>query len=122
MNEKVNKYFELLHPNREELSAEERYFAAGDRIFIFDNIDIIDRKFQKMVVESEMRGEEINEQEIIKSAIEGVKGLQTTFSVQQIGQVTINAPTTAKKEAEQVENIENTRDNIKEGEEVGDDN
>lgn len=44
------------------------------------------------------------------------------ITTQKIGKATINTPTTAKKEAEQVENGENTRDNIKEGEEVGDDN
>lgn len=44
------------------------------------------------------------------------------ISIQEIGKVTINTPTTAKVEAEQVENGENTKDNVKEGEEVGDDN
>ena len=44
------------------------------------------------------------------------------LTTQQIGKATINVPTTAKVEAEQVENDENTKDNVKEGEEVGDDN
>ena len=41
------------------------------------------------------------------------------FSVNEIGQATINVPMTAKMDAKQVEN---SRDNIKEGEEVGDGN
>lgn len=44
------------------------------------------------------------------------------ITTQQIGKATIYAPTVAKKEAEQVENGENTRDNIIKGEEVGDGN
>ena len=49
---------------------------------------------------------------------------RTTMAITttEIGQATINAPTTHKMEAEQVENGENTKDTIKEGEEVGDDN
>ena len=44
------------------------------------------------------------------------------ITTQQIGKATINTPTTAKVEAQQVENRDNTKDNIREGEEVGDDN
>ena len=61
----------------------------------------------------------MTEQPILQEAI---KRLREEIPVQRIGQVTINTPTAAKKKAEQVENNENTRDNIKEGEEVGDDN
>lgn len=50
------------------------------------------------------------------------ESISKKISTKKIGQATINVPTTTKKEAEQVENGENTRDNIKEGEEVGDDN
>lgn len=44
------------------------------------------------------------------------------ITTQQIGKATINTPITAKVEAEQVENSENTKDNVKKGEEVGHDN
>ena len=44
------------------------------------------------------------------------------LTTQQIGKATINAPTAAKVEAQQVENRENTKDNVREGEEVRDDN
>ena len=119
---KSDRYFELLHPDVETLTPKEKFETMSDRAFITEHISEIDRKFEDIVSNKEKNGEEINKQAIIKSVIEGVKGLQITFSSQKIGQATINTPTIAKKEAEQVENEEETRDNIKEGEEFGDDN
>ena len=119
---KSDRYFELLHPDVETLTPKEEFETMSDRAFITEHISEIDRKFEDIVSNKEKNGEEINKQAIIKSVIEGVKGLQITFSSQKIGQATINTPTIAKKEAEQVENEEETRDNIKEGEEFGDDN
>jgi hypothetical protein len=123
MNEKIDKYFKLLHPEYETLTPGEQLRTMRDKSFIEDHRDEIDEMYTTYVSQAERRGEEVNTQEVIKRAIEGVQDLQTTFSAQKIGQATINAPTIAKKEAEQVENGENTRDDIKkEGEEVGDDN
>ena len=119
---KSDRYFELLHPDVETLTPKEEFETMSDRAFITEHISEIDKKFEDIVSNKEKNGEEINKQAIIKSVIEGVKGLQITFSSQKIGQATINTPTIAKKEAEQVENEEETRDNIKEGEEFGDDN
>ena len=117
---KGNKYFEMLHPEYETLTPGEKIRTMDDQGFILDNIDQIDRKFQDMVLEAERNGEELNEQKIIRNIVEGLKTKELT--TQQIGKATINVPTTAKVEAEQVENDENTKDNVKEGEEVGDDN
>ena len=119
---KVNLYDKQLHPNFDELTPQEKDKALEDRVFIADHIDEIDEIYTTYIYQAERRGKEVDTQELIKSAIEGVRGLQTTFSAQKIGQATINTPTKAKKEAEQVEVGENTIDNIKEGEEVGDDN
>lgn len=116
---KSDRYFELLHPEFETLTPEEEFETMRDMAFIAEHIGEIDRKFQDIVRNKEKNCEEINKQAIIKSVIEGIKDLQTRFSVQQIGKATKNASIIAKKEVEQVEN-ENTRYNIKEGEEVGD--
>ena len=117
---RTDRYFELLHPNLEELNDEEQYFAAGDKHFMFQNIDAIDRKFQEMVDAKERRGEEIDEHEIIQKTISELKTKKIT--PQQIGKATTNVPTKAKKVAKQVEITENTKDKGKEGEEVGDGN
>lgn len=114
-NIKVEKYFEMIHPNYDSLSPEERFKLMGEKSFIRQNIDQIDKQFQEAI-----RDEEVDEHIIIKNIIEGLKAKE--LSTQQIGKATINVPTTAKVEAEQVENDENTKDNVKEGEEVGDDN
>ena len=117
---RADKYTELLHPNRAELSDEETYYAAGDRSFMLEHIDEIDRKFQDIITRAEINGEEINEYEIIKSIVEGLKAKELT--TQQIGKATMNVPTAAKVEVKQVESDEQTKDNVRKGEEVGDDN
>ena len=104
----------MLHPDSEieTLSEEEYKRVLSDKTFIKENLDEIELRYQNAC--SNGRSSE--------EAIRGAVRLSRKISTQQIGQATINTPTTAKKEAEQVENGENTRDNIKEGEEVGDDN
>lgn len=54
--------------------------------------------------------------------IEDKEFIDKSITTQQIGKATANAPITDKQEAEKVENEENTKDNIKKGEEIGDDN
>ena len=112
---KVDKYFEILHPEYDTLTPGEKYEVIDDRAFIANHIDEID----KICKEHGIKHNGMTEQQILQEAI---KRLREKIPVQKIGQATINTPTAAKKEAEQVENNENTRDNIKEGKEVEDDN
>ena len=120
MNEKIEKYFRILHPEYDSLSPKGKGDEISDKIFIEDNIDIIHRKFKEYVLGKDKAGRTVDEEEILRNIFNSIKNEQIT--IQQIGKATINTPTTAKKEAEQVENGENTRDNKKEGEEVRDDN
>jgi len=112
ISQKTDKYFEILYPEYKDMSHEEQGKALKDKEFIRDNLNRIELMYQNA------RSNGISPEEAIKGAIE----LRKKISAKKIGQATINTPTTAKREAEQVENGENTRDNIKEGEEVGDDN
>ena len=112
---KTDKYFEILHPEYDTLTLGEKYKVIDDRAFIANHIDEID----KICKEHGIEHNGMTKQPILQEAI---KRLREEIPVQRIGQATINTPTAAKKKAEQVENNENTRDNIKEGEEVGDDN
>ena len=112
MNEKIEKYFKLLHPEYDGLEPGKQTELMDDRAFIANHIDEID----KICKEHGIEHNGMTEQPILQEAI---KRLREEIPVQRIGQATINTPTAAKKKAEQVENNENTRDNIKEGEEVG---
>ena len=112
---KTDKYFEILHPEYDTLTLGEKCKVIDDRAFIANHIDEID----KICKEHGIEHNGMTKQPILQEAI---KRLREEIPVQRIGQATINTPTAAKKKAEQVENNENTRDNIKEGEEVGDDN
>ena len=68
MQEKVEKYFELLHPNYDSLSPEERFKLIGERSFIRENIDQIDRQFQEVI-----RDEDVDEHTIIKKYSRRIK-------------------------------------------------
>lgn len=51
MNENlVMKYFELLYPDFDNMEPHEQYIAAGDEIFIRENLDEIDRYYQECKV------------------------------------------------------------------------
>ena len=112
MIEKIDEYFRLLYPQYENLSEEEQKRVLNDKKFIRENLDKIELMYQNACSNGK------SPEEAIRDAVR----LSRKISTQQIGQATINTPTATKKEAEQVENNENTRDDIKEGEKVGDDN
>lgn len=75
----------------------------------------IDAKTAKKISEQRRKNNEYAHAEMIR-----IEKLSKRISVQEIGQATINAPTVAKMEAQQIEHAENIRDNIKEGVEVDD--
>ena len=113
MNEKVDRYYDLAYGDNEKA-------GHKDRMFILHNLEEIEAYYEDcMRAGSGAQQEGLTEQQIIKEAIEK---LSEKISVQAIGKATINTPTTAKKKVEQVEQGEKTRDNIKEGEELGNDN
>ena len=118
-------YFKLLHPEYgteyETLSLREKRNAIQDSLYIEKNIDVIHRRFEEYVFQEGNAGRQVDEKEIMKNIISELRAKQIT--TQKIGEATINTSTTVKKEVEQVENYESTRgNNIKEGEEVKDDN
>lgn len=43
---KIDKYFELLHPEYDSLNEEEKYYVYDDKIFIRESIDAIDVYYQ----------------------------------------------------------------------------
>ena len=48
MNENlVMKYFELLYPDFDNMEPHEQHIAAGDEIFIRENLDEIDKYYQE---------------------------------------------------------------------------
>ena len=183
MEERVDKYFRMLHPEYETLTPEERSKLIGDRVFIRDHVDEIESWYEEAVghvegaeepriieeairkAKSEMykkmlypdhsnldsadrdtvienvlfiddhvdeieswyeeavgHGAEEGDPRIIEEAIRVAKSKTKKFTPTQIGKATINVPTEAKKDAGKVETGENTLDEKKEGEEVGDGN
>jgi len=80
-------------------------------------------EFDKSFYDIFLRKQELVSEEILK-IFEGYEpnDKAKNITISDIGKATINVPTNAKVEAGQVENGENTKDNVKKGEEVGDDN
>lgn len=130
---KVDMYKKMLYPDNSKSTRdnkfiekhideiEEEYITKGKNIkFIENHVDEIDEMYTTYVSQLAIKEEAINKQEIIRDIISELKTKQIT--PEEIAKATIKVSTTAKVEVEQVENGENTRDNVKEGEEVGDDN
>lgn len=74
MGRKVEKYFEMLHPEFESLNSTEQFAVLDDKVFILDNIDEIDRYYQECQVPgtyAQKSGK--SDSEIIRIAVMGRK-------------------------------------------------
>ena len=106
MNKKADKYFEVLHPEYETLTPEEKSKLITDRDFISDHIEEIESWYEEAVGHGAKEGDP----SIIEEAIRIIKRKTKQITPQQIGNATKDAPIKAKTEAAQVESDKGTQE------------
>ena len=82
--EKADEYFQFLHPNYDQLSTVEKDKLEPEFNFVVDNIDYIDEKYRRTVMEKVAGGVTVDNTQsgkIIRSIIEEKKAIITVGDV-----------------------------------------
>ena len=88
-DKKVDRYFEMLHPDMDTLTPGEKFRLMKDKDFIAENIDEIDIFYQNAIL-SNNRDEEYSSKEILQSALDNARQEKTSITPSDIEQSTQN--------------------------------
>ena len=98
-------YKKMLYPDHSQLDPADRNTVINNELFIDDHVEEIECKYEQIKQDSNRQN--FSDQEILKSILEAMQSEYIT--TQQIGQMTINASSIDKINAQQVEEMEESR-------------
>ena len=111
-NKKVDRYFEMLHPDFDTLTPGEQFRLMDEKNFIIEHIDEIDVFYQNAILNNG-RDEEYSGKEILQSALDNARQEKTSITPSDIEQSTQNVRVESFRKA-----TESIKESVKENQEL----